>query len=120
MVRAHLMKAANQFFFFLILVLGVLASEGATVTWDGGGGNNAWENAANWSANVAPGAADDVVISGTGEVVYSTGSTTVRSLQSARGVTISGGRLTLAGGTSSVQGAFSMTGGALTDRKSGV
>ncbi len=34
----------------------------ATVTWDGGAGSQFWEDAANWSANALPTAADDVVI----------------------------------------------------------
>ena len=43
----------------------------------------------------------------------------MRSLQSARGVTITGGSLTLAGGTSAVQGAFNITGGTFTVRGAG-
>ena len=34
----------------------------ATVTWDGGAGTTAWEDAANWSTDSLPTAADDVVI----------------------------------------------------------
>ena len=47
----------------------------ATVSWDGGGGNNSWQTAANWSGNVLPGPNDDVVIDipGDGTVVHGGG-----------------------------------------------
>ncbi|MFC1535696.1 FlgD immunoglobulin-like domain containing protein [Candidatus Neomarinimicrobiota bacterium] len=38
------------------------AAPGETVTWDGGGEDNFWATAANWSGDAVPGAGDDVVI----------------------------------------------------------
>src|SRR5688500_5572284 len=113
------MKVAHPFALTLFASLFLIHSHAATVTWDGGGGNNAWETAANWSSNVLPTSADDVVITGTGEIIYSTGSTTIRSLQSSRSLTISGGTLTLTAGASSIQGAFKLSGGTLSARGSG-
>lgn len=40
-------------------------TQAAVITWDGGGGNNYWSNASNWSADTLPTAADDVVFNGT-------------------------------------------------------
>ena len=88
------------------LMLGGAVASAATITWDGGGGNSSWHTPANWSGDVLPGAADDVVITGSGEVVYSSGSSTVRSIQSSRGLTISGGTLTLRAGASVISGSF--------------
>jgi len=42
-----------------------------TISWDGGGTDAAWSTAANWSGDVLPGSADDVVIAG-GAYVTST------------------------------------------------
>ena len=114
------MKVANRFALFLFAVhLFATLARAATVSWDGGGGNNAWETAANWSSNVLPAAADDVVITGTGEIIYSTGSTTIRSLQSSRALTITGGTLTLTTGASTIQGTLKLSGGTLSARGTG-
>ncbi|MDO4585464.1 MAG: hypothetical protein Q4D62_15355, partial [Planctomycetia bacterium] len=40
----------------------VSVGNGAVVTWTGGGSDNSWATAANWSASAVPTAADDVVI----------------------------------------------------------
>lgn len=48
-------------FFFAFLDV----AEAAVRTWDGGGGTNSWSNAANWSADTIPTAADDVVFDAT-------------------------------------------------------
>ena len=108
------MKTALLFLSRVLALVSLLPmARGATVTWDGGGGNNAWENPANWSANLLPTSADDVVITGTGEIIYSTGSATVRSLQSSRGFTLAGGTFTLTTGSSSVTGVLKLNGGTL-------
>lgn len=47
----------------LLFVLSFLALQGnAQCTWTGGGGNNNWSNAGNWSCGHVPTATDDVVI----------------------------------------------------------
>ncbi len=35
---------------------------GATITWDGGGGDSSWHNPRNWNSDVLPGPGDDVVL----------------------------------------------------------
>lgn len=52
----------KKILFFAIISLSFSASA-ATISWDGGGGNNKWETAANWSTNTLPGAGDSVIIS---------------------------------------------------------
>ena len=52
---------------------------GGAVTWDGGGADNDWETALNWSGDAVPGADDDVVID-TEVYVELNGSTTINSL----------------------------------------
>jgi Secretion system C-terminal sorting domain len=49
-------------FYLLGFVFFALPGFGATVYWDGGGGNNLWATAANWVGNVVPVAGDDVVL----------------------------------------------------------
>lgn len=44
--------------------LGVFKSYAVTRTWDGGGSDNNWTTAANWSTDIAPIAGDDIVFSG--------------------------------------------------------
>ncbi|MCM8795027.1 MAG: hypothetical protein NC819_04415 [Candidatus Omnitrophica bacterium] len=53
----------NRTFFSLpivagILLLGVGTAQAATRTWDGGGADNNWNTAANWSSNSIPGSGD--------------------------------------------------------------
>jgi Secretion system C-terminal sorting domain len=48
--------------YLLVLLLVGLKGFGATVYWDGGGGDNLWATAANWVGNVVPVAGDDVVL----------------------------------------------------------
>src|SRR5688572_26870408 len=78
----------------------------ATVSWDGGGGNNSWQTAANWSGNVLPGANDDVVIDLPGDltVVHTSGNTTVRSLNCQEGFQLLAGSLTVSAGASTIGG----------------
>ncbi len=51
----------SPLFFFAFLNV----AEAAVRTWDGGGGTNSWSNAANWSADTVPTAADEVVFNAT-------------------------------------------------------
>jgi hypothetical protein len=53
----------------------------ATVSWGGGGGDDSWHTAANWSGDAVPTAQDDVVINrpATLTVVLSQGSVAVRA-----------------------------------------
>ena len=87
----------------------------ATVTWSGGGGDSSWHTAANWSGNTAPSAEDDVVIGepAAGTVVFSAGSTRVKSLRCAKGLDLTGGSLILTAGASTVQGALRLLDGDL-------
>ncbi|HEX7255988.1 MAG TPA: Calx-beta domain-containing protein [Gaiellaceae bacterium] len=67
-----------------------------TKTWDGGGGNNSWFTAANWSGDTLPGAADHVCIDNTPhESIAYNGTTTVASITSAEPLVVSGGTLTI-------------------------
>ncbi|MBC7874854.1 MAG: T9SS type A sorting domain-containing protein [Ferruginibacter sp.] len=40
-------------------------ADAALITWDGGGGDGQWTTTTNWSGDVIPGAADDVVLNNT-------------------------------------------------------
>jgi hypothetical protein len=68
------------------------------VFWTGGGDFN-WFNASNWSTDIVPGAADDVVINvpGTEITVTMPGSAMVHRLLSEEGVSITVGSLTVTG-----------------------
>ncbi len=47
----------------LLLAAGISTQASAALkTWDGGGGNLSWNNAANWNPDGLPTAADDVII----------------------------------------------------------
>ncbi len=86
----------------------------ATITWDGGGGNLNWLTPANWSGDVLPGPADDVIIDVAGDVTITlAGNASVLSLTSNEGLTInSGGSLTVAG-TASNAGLVTLANGRL-------
>jgi YD repeat-containing protein len=65
----------------------------ALVTWDGGGGDDRWENAANWTGDVVPGAMDDAQIDVAGSlrtIVIDSSSITVRSLNSQENLQVKG------------------------------
>ena len=111
---------AVHFLSAVCCLLSVFA-RGATVSWDGGGGNNSWHTAANWSSNAVPGLNDDVIIDLPGDVtvVHSSGSTTVRSLQCQEGFQLLGGTLTFTSGSSVVNGALRLGSGALVVRGGG-
>ncbi len=46
----------------LLVLLSATPARAALIRWDGGGGTTAWTNALNWSTDVVPTAADDVVL----------------------------------------------------------
>ena len=73
----------------------------STVVWDGGGDGRLWSNAQNWSSNVLPTAADDVVIpdvAATSTVVFDSGAgrVSVRSITAAESFLLQGGALDIA------------------------
>ena len=43
----------------------------SAVSWTGGGGDNNWDTAANWSTDSVPGSGDDVTIDIAANVVHS-------------------------------------------------
>lgn len=49
-------------FLLLFLTWITIPCRSAIVFWDGGGGDSSWNNAFNWSADILPGIADDVVM----------------------------------------------------------
>src|SRR3954452_7250098 len=66
----------------------------AIITWDGGAGTFNWNEAANWDVDPLPGANDDAVIpdlTGSPTIVVSSGSVTIKSLQSAESLGFNGG-----------------------------
>ncbi|HZO86469.1 MAG TPA: hypothetical protein VFC26_14715, partial [Verrucomicrobiae bacterium] len=104
-----------------VLCLMAIWGRGATVSWDGGGGNNSWHTAANWSGNTVPGLNDDIVIDVPGDitVVHSNGTTIVRSVQCQEGFQLTGGTLTVTAGASIVNGALRLGAGTLIVRGAG-
>jgi Ca2+-binding RTX toxin-like protein len=71
----------------------------SAVSWDGGGGDYSWQNRLNWSGDQIPGTADDVSIDvvGSPTIVFSSGSSTVKSLTSQEAIGLFGGSLTVQG-----------------------
>jgi len=67
----------------------------AIVSWDGGAGTSLWNDAANWSGNVLPTAADDVLISGPATVTLASGTTTIKSLVSSAKVNVQNSNVVL-------------------------
>lgn len=59
---------SHLFYFIQFAILVIPASTLCQKKWDGGGGNNQWSNAQNWTGNTLPLSTDDVVLdnSGTG------------------------------------------------------
>ena len=85
----------------------------SAVTWTGGGGDNNWDTAANWSTDTVPTSGDDVTINIAANVVHSNDVTdSINSLTSTEPLTISGGTLSIA--AASTIGTLSLTGGTLT------
>lgn len=83
-----------SFFVLFILFAHTHHAYGAAKTWDGGGGNNLWSTAANWSPDGVPTYQDDVTIGNGYSVLVGTNSVVANS------VTInSGATLTVTGNT---------------------
>lgn len=93
----------------------ILPLQAATVSWDGGGGDDSWHTAANWSTDVLPGSSDDVVINqpGTQAVAVRQGTVVIRSLQCANPLRLAGATLELTAGASRVQGTLTLSSGTL-------
>src|SRR5271163_3724444 len=76
----------------------------ASISWKGGSGD--WNNAANWSGGVVPGASDTVTIAGAGAytvTLYTTEAVDNLTLNAPGALLYDAGALTL-GGTLSLQG----------------
>ncbi len=85
----------------------------AAVSWDGGGGDLNWSNAANWDTNLLPGSDDDVSIgAGFVGIVHYGGTHAVKSVVSASPFTQAGGTLTVST-TIDVSSSFNVSGGVL-------
>ncbi|MBI1176792.1 hypothetical protein GC207_05060 [bacterium] len=96
------------------VILGSFDAWSATVSWDGGAGTSVWQDAANWSNDVLPGAVDDVIINAVGDLtVTSQAGVTIRSLQSSNSLTLTAGTFRVTGGASVVQGQFTAIGNPL-------
>jgi hypothetical protein len=96
----------------------------ATIIWDDGGGDNDWNNAANWLDqtnglnDVKPGAADDAVIGAAfaARTIVTDGNETINSVTSAVSLTIAGGIFTVGNDVSDasrLDGNFTLTAGSL-------
>ena len=86
----------------------------SAVTWTGGGGDNNWDTAANWSTDSVPGSGDDVTIAITANIVHSDDVTdSINSLTTTEPLTISGGTLSIASALT-ISSTLSITGGTLT------
>jgi len=96
----------------LIAVPGAGATDPCTVTWDGGGGNNLWSTATNWSGDAVPTSSDKACVTNGATVVHSSGSDAVGGLESDGLLTISGGTLAV-GPTfdSAITGSLTVSGG---------
>ena len=107
------MKANVSLWVVAILMASAASGLGQAVTWSGGGDGASWTDPLNWSGGVVPGPTNDVVISsGAGtNVVSSSGSIKVMSIQCTKDFTISVGSLAVTGGASQLQGTFTMGSG---------
>lgn len=76
----------------------------ATVTWDGEGNNSFWSTAVNWDGNVLPGSLDAVQIGSGLNVVYNIASSSILSLN-----TVSGSSLSMTGGSLSMSAVSSIS-----------
>lgn len=80
----------------------------ATRTWDGGGADNNWSTAANWSGDIAPSAGDDLVFSGSTRTTpnndYTAGTSfnTITFSNGASSFTVGGNSILLTGGASAI------------------
>jgi autotransporter-associated beta strand protein len=86
----------------------------SAVLWTGNGGDNNWDDPANWSTDALPGPGDDVTIDVSASVVHSDAvADSINSLTSTQPLTLSGGTLSIAS-ASSTTGPLAVDGGTLT------
>ncbi len=84
----------------------------SAVAWTGSGGDNNWDNPANWNMDALPGPGDDVTIDNSADVVHSDAVTdSINSLASNQPLTLSGGTLSIA--SASTSGTLTIDGGTL-------
>jgi autotransporter-associated beta strand protein len=85
----------------------------SAVVWTGAGGDNNWDNPANWNTGARPGSGDDVTINIAANVVHSDAVTdSINSLTSTQPLTLTGGTLSIAS-ASSTSGMLTIDGGTL-------
>lgn len=95
----------------LLVVLWMLNSQAATLTWQNPQGGY-WHDPANWSSGTLPTAEDDVVITiNTGAITHQTGNTVVHGLTLTGDFNLAGGQFTVSG-SSQIQGRLSVALGA--------
>ncbi len=92
-----------------------VGADATGVFWDGGGGDLSWHNPLNWSSDVLPGSANNVLIGATfaGVTITASNSATVRSVSSAAALHITGGTFTLGGGTTIIDTSLTASAGTL-------
>ena len=84
-----------------LMVCAPLSAQAADYTWKGGGGNNLWANAKNWTPMRVPGVADTATIGGTAQVQVPT-IITVKNLRlGSDAVILNSGKINVTGWTSS-------------------
>src|SRR5512132_1923905 len=118
----------------LVVTASSTAAPACTTTFDGGAGTSSWHDPANWTTDAVPGPSDHVCIPNV-SVNYSTGDTSILSLQSQGTLELTGGSLSLTdttnasttlnltqsggtiggAGTLTVSGSFAWSGGSQTD-----
>ena len=101
----------RKFFLLLILISGVCLTEAfsAVKTWDGGGADNNWTTAANWTNDVAPVANDDLVFPAT--AAQFTINNNFFILTTFRSLTFEGGSYTVGGNPFRLTGGLIVGGG---------
>lgn len=105
------MKRKRILYGAVLALAGLMEGRAATVTWDGGGGDFSWQNAANWDGNTLPGVNDDVVINVASNVtISSSAGVTIRSLQCSNSLALAAGMFRVRAADSIVQGQFTTTG----------
>ena len=122
-LRALLMALAAALL-SLVVTASSTAAPACTTTFDGGAGTSSWHDAANWTTDAVPGPSDHVCIPNV-SVNYSTGDTSILSLQSQGTLELTGGSLSLTDATNAsttvnlTQSGFGTIGGAGTLTVSG-
>ena len=86
----------------------------SAVTWTGGGGDNNWDTAANWSTDSVPGSGDDVTINIAANVVHSDNVTRLDQQPDVDGTADDLGRHALDRRSVDDRQQLSLTGGTLT------